>query len=103
MEQWSQIWRKIALVIVFVLAIGVLTSAIALLLSMLTLACIALIFSYITAPGEPKAFFTKARHLAREWIDAMVKMVSDSGELVKEFLKKRKPESNADKDKSEPS
>lgn len=52
---------KIALLIGFILTIGVLTLAIALLVSMLTLACIALIFSYITASAKQRHFLLKHR------------------------------------------
>lgn len=100
MEQWGQLWRKISLLIVFVLALGVLFSAVALLLCMLGLGCIALIFSLIAAPSETKAFFIKANELARKWIDAMVKMVSDSGALVKELLKQRQWDHPSEDDKN---
>ena len=62
------------------------------LFSVLTLAVIATLTALVIAPKETRQFFAKLAQCVDSWVQAMVKMVSDGGELVKDLMRQNKAE-----------
>ena len=68
----------------------------------LTLAVLAMLIALIAAPTETKQFFSQASRYIDSWVQAMVKMVKESGELVKNVMQQNKsePKSDSESEKS---
>ena len=97
-EKLGQTFRRFVLTLIFVLALTLLVSALSILLSVLTLAVLAILVALITSPQETKRFFSQAGHYIDSWVQAMVKLVKESGELVKSVLQQTKARSESNSD-----
>ena len=86
------------LILIFVLALTLLVSALSILLTVLTLAVLAILVALITSPQETKRFFSQTGHYIDSWVQAMVKLVKESGELVKSVLQQTKARSESNSD-----
>ncbi len=102
LEKLGLTFRRLVLILIFVLAVTLLVSALSILLSVLTLAVLAMLIALIAAPTETKQFFSQASRHIDSWVQAMVKMVKESGELVKNVMQQNKsePKSDSESEKS---
>lgn len=92
LEKTSQAFRKLIVILIFILAIALLICTLSVLFSVLTLAVIATLTVLVIAPKETRQFFAKLAQCVDSWVQAMVKMVSDGGELVKDLMRQNKAE-----------
>lgn len=92
LEKTSQAFRKLIVILIFILAIALLICTLSVLFSVLTLAVIATLTALVIAPKETRQFFAKLAQYVDSWVQAMVKMVSDGGELVKDLMRQNKAE-----------
>lgn len=96
LEKTSQAFKKLIVTLIFILAIALLICTISVLFSVLTLAVIATLTNLVIAPKETRQFFAKAAQCIDSWVQAMVKMVTEAGELVKDLMRQNKTENKKD-------
>lgn len=82
----NQTIRTFALIAAGLLAAVLFLFALALALGMALLGVVALFAAWAASPEDTKAFLKSARGLADGWVSAMVKMVEDAGNLMREVL-----------------
>ena len=96
LEKTTLSLRGLGLAVIFVLAIALLVSVIGLLVAAIAIATLTGVFALLAAPKETKAFFTTAERFIDSWVQAMVKLVTESGELVKSVLKPQEEKAKED-------
>lgn len=102
LEKLGRTFRRIVLILIFVLAITLLVSALSILLTVMALALLALLTALIAAPTETKRFFSQTGRYIDSWIQAMVKLVKESGELVKSVMRQTQDNRASESDKPYP-
>lgn len=99
LEKLGQTFRRLVLILICILALTLLVSALSILLSVLTLAMLAILIAMIVAPQETKRFFSQMGRYIDSWVQAMVKLVKESGELVKNLMQQNKSPTEPDSQK----
>ena len=102
LEKLGQTFRRLVLILICILALTLLVSALSILLSVLTLAMLAILIAMIVAPQETKRFFSQMGRYIDSWVQAMVKLVKESGELVKSVMRQTQDNRASKSDKPHP-
>ena len=102
LEKLGQTFRRLVLILICILALTELVSALSILLSVLTLAMLAILIAMIVAPQETKRFFSQMGRYIDSWVQAMVKLVKESGELVKSVMRQTQDNRASESDKPHP-
>ena len=74
LEKTSQAFRKLIVILIFILAIALLICTLSVLFSVLTLAVIATLTALVIAPKETRQFFAKLAQCVDSWVQAMVSL-----------------------------
>ena len=68
LEKTSQAFRKLIVILIFILAIALLICTLSVLFSVLTLAVIATLTALVIAPKETRQFFAKLAQCVDSWV-----------------------------------